>query len=214
MRSILIIEDDPAQLRLYSQALERFQLTCVPDGKAALRELNRALPDLIILDNVLAGGGRGVDLLPHLKDAAAHVPVIVITGTMKIRDQVSVLQGPRSAHYILEKPVELDELDQTVEAALSQCGLGEALNTLRSLEGTEKLAFSDIDRRFTDRLTRHHKLINQLRGEQQRANVSELSRQYEVSRKTIIRDLKDLIQRGQIPEANYPEWQTADDGEE
>ena len=33
---ILIVEDDPAQLRLYSKALRGYRLTCVASGSAAL----------------------------------------------------------------------------------------------------------------------------------------------------------------------------------
>ena len=44
------------------------------------------------------------------------------------------------------------------------------------------------------------------RGTTERPNVSSLSRDFNVSRKTIIRDLQDLIRRGQLPEEIYPEW--------
>ncbi|MFO1488954.1 MAG: response regulator [Verrucomicrobiota bacterium] len=207
MASILIVEDDPKQLKLYGKALRGHRLTCVSNGTAALSAINEARPDLIILDNVLEAGDRGVEILPQLKAVAAHVPVILISGTLKIREQLAALQGPRSAHFVLEKPVDLDEFDRTVQTALTECGLGETVAALQSLERAEKIVSSEPDRRFTDRLARQHELVKRLRGATERPSISALSRDFDVSRKTIIRDLQDLIQRGQLPEAVYPEWQ-------
>ncbi len=214
MASILIVEDDPKQLRLYGKALRGYRLTCVATGSAALKTIAETRPDLIILDNILDAGEKGVEFLPKLKAVAAHVPIIMISGTLQIREKLTALQGPRSAHYILEKPVDLDELDRTVEIALTECGLGETVAALQSLERAEKLAVSEPDRRFTERLSRQHEMIKCLRSTKERPNISNLARDFDVSRKTIIRDLQDLIQRGQLPEEIYPEWNQDAAGEE
>lgn len=214
MASILIVEDDPKQLKLYGKALRGYHLTCVSSITAALKALDEAKPDLIILDNILADGERGAELLPKLKLAAAHVPVIMISGTLAIRDQLSVLQGPRAAHYVLEKPVDLNELDKTVEIALTECGFAETVAALQSLEHAEKIDTSEPDRRFTARLARQHEMIKQLRHATERPNVSALARDFNVSRKTIIRDLQDLICRGQLAEEIYPEWKTEVSGDD
>jgi len=214
MASILIIEDDPKQLKLYGKALRGHSLTCVSTGSAALAAIAEAKPDLVILDNILDEGEKGLEFLPRLKSVAAHVPVIMISGTLQIREKLAALQGPRSAHYILEKPVDLDELDKTVEIALSECGMGETIRALQSLERAEKTEFSEPDRRFTERLARQHELIKRLRGSTERPNISELSRELNVSRKTIIRDIQDLIRRGQLPEEIYPEWKQETGGED
>lgn len=212
--TILIVEDDPKQLRLYSKALRGYRLTCVSNATAALKSLSEARPDLILLDHVLAGGEKGADFLPRIKDAAAHVPVVVISGSLGVREQLQALQGPRAAHYVLEKPVDLDELERVVETGLTECGLGEAVRVLQALEQAEKIDASEPDRRFTERLARQHDLLKRLRNASERPNISGLSRDYAVSRKTIIRDLQDLIRRGQLPEAIYPEWQQELAGED
>jgi hypothetical protein len=93
-----------------------------------------------------------------------------------------------------------------VEIALTECGLGETIAALQSLERAEKIESSEPDRRFTERLARQHELIKLLRGAEARPNISGLARRFAVSRKTIIRDLQDLIRRGQLPEEIYPEW--------
>ncbi len=156
--------------------------------------------------NVFDDSEKGVEFLPRLKAVVAHVPVVLISGTLKIREQLAALQGPRSAHYILEKPVDLEELDKAVEIALTECGLGETVAALQSLERAEKIEASEPDRRFTERLSRQHEMIKRLRGATDRPNISGRAREFNVSRKTIIRDLQDLIRRGQLPEELYPEW--------
>jgi CheY-like chemotaxis protein len=207
MASILIVEDDPKQLRLYSKALRGYRLTCVSTGSAALRSLTEAMPDLILLDHVLSEGEKGTDFLPKLKQAAAHVPILIISGSLNIRQQLKALQGPDAAHYVLEKPVDIDELEQAVETALTECGLGEAVRMLQSLERAEKIDAAEPDRRFTERLARQHDMLKKLRGTTVRPNVSALARDYDVSRKTVIRDLRELTQRGQLPQQIYTEWQ-------
>lgn len=210
--SILIVEDDPQQLRLYSKALRGFRLTCVASGSAAVKALQAQIPDLIILDQVLADGERGADFIPKLKERAAHVPVLVISGTLDLPGQLQVLQGPQAAHYVLEKPVDLDELDRIVRQALDHCGLAETISSLQSLEQAEKIAPHEPERRFVERLARQHEILKRLRGAAEKPNISQLARDFAVSRKTILRDLHDLIQRDQLDPAIYPEAK-ADSGE-
>ena len=204
--SILIVEDDPQQVWLYSKALRGYKLTCVSSGSAALKEMESAMPDLILLDHVLADGELGAGFLPQLKAVAAHVPVIIISGTLDIQGRLKALQGPLSAHFVIEKPVDLQELEDTVTIALEQCCLGETVELLHSLERAEKLDATVPEHQFTERLDRQHQLLNLLRESSERPNISQLARQFHVSRKTIIRDLQDLIKRDQIDAAVYPEW--------
>lgn len=204
--AILIVEDDPAQLRIYTRALRGHRLICVATGSAALSSLAGQTPDLIILDHLLADGERGAEFLPRLKEVAAHVPVIVISGSLDIRSQLKVLQGPRSAHYVIEKPVDLDELEATIQTALNECGLAETVRELESLERSEKIDENDPERRFVERLARHAELLKRLRGAEQKPNISTLAREFNVSRRTIHRDLQDLVRRGQLDPAVYPEW--------
>jgi DNA-binding NtrC family response regulator len=196
--SILIVEDDPEQIGLYAQVLTDYRLTYVSTGTAALKALGVKVPDLIILDHVLATGELGVTFLPKLHAMAAHVPVIIISGTLDIAGQLQALQGPGSAAYVIEKPVDIEQLEQTVAIALNECGLAEAVQTLRSLERAELIEGSDRERLFTERLARQIELLKRLRGSSTRPNLSELAGEFHVDRKTIRRDLRDLIQRGQL----------------
>jgi len=197
--SILIVEDDPQQIRLYTQALAGYRLTCVSHGTAALAEIRKHPPDLILLDNLLQNGEVGLEFLPRIKEAAAHVPVIVISGTLDVRAQLNALSGPRSAHYVIEKPVDIGELEKTVERALNECGFAETVAALRSLENAEKIEAGDRERLFTERLARQLELLRRFRAADHRPNISELAVEFNVDRKTIRRDLHDLATRGQLP---------------
>jgi DNA-binding NtrC family response regulator len=203
--SILVVEDDPQQLRIYSRALHEYHLTSVATGTAALAELAKSAPDLILLDHILADGEKGADFLPRLKAVAAHVPIIIISGTLDIQGVLKALQGPHHAHYVIEKPVSVRELRSTVEVAITECGMAETIHMLQSLERAERLQALGMERRFTRRLDRQHDLLKRLRKTTERPNISELAREYEVGRKTIIRDLHDLIRRGQLTPPDTPE---------
>ena len=202
---ILIVEDDPAQIRIYSKALRGYRLTCVSTGSAALQNLEREIPDVIILDHILASGERGADFLPRLKDAAAHVPVIMISGTLDIQGRLQALQGSRSAHFFIEKPVDITQLRETVTRALDECGLDETVRALESLERAEKIESNEPERRFTERLARQNELLKRLRGSGHKPNITHLAAEHRVSRRTILRDLHDLIQRGQLDASVYPD---------
>jgi predicted HTH transcriptional regulator len=88
--------------------------------------------------------------------------------------------------------------------------MGEAVAMLRSLERAERIETHEPERLFTERLARQHQIVNQLREASERPNVSALARQFSVSRKTIQRDLTDLVHRGQLDRDLYPEWNAAD----
>jgi DNA-binding response OmpR family regulator len=208
LANILIIEDDPQQVWFYSKTLRGYRLTCVPNATAALSEIKRKPPDLIILDHVLTGGELGVSFLPQIKALAAHVPIIIISGTLDVQGKLAALQGPRAAHYVIEKPVDLGELEKAVEIALTECGFAEMVSMLESLERAEGPATSEPEHQFTARLARQHKLLLELRNTGTKPNITNLSAEYGVARKTIIRDLQDLIRRGQLDPAVYPEQES------
>ena len=65
--TILVIEDDPKQVRLYTKILAQYRLLAVDTGTAALKLLEQEFPDVIILDHQLANGEKGTEFLPLLK---------------------------------------------------------------------------------------------------------------------------------------------------
>jgi CheY-like chemotaxis protein len=133
-----IVEDDPKQIRLCGRVFAGCRLTFVNTGTAALAALEPECPHVIILAHTLAGGELGTDFLPQIKARAAHVPVIVITGTLGLAGLMAALSGPLAAHYVLCQPVALEELEAAVETPITECGFGETVQMLRSLEAARR----------------------------------------------------------------------------
>ncbi len=211
--TILIVEDDDFQFEIYEEALAGHRLLRVTNGSEALAAIPQAPPDVLILDHVLSAGERGLDFLPEFKELLPHVPIIIVSGALEVQQQLQALQGPRRAHYCLPKPVDVHALQRTVETALVECGQREVVRQFEALERSRRVDALELFSRSTDRLSRQNQISELLRGSQERANVSALAREFKVARRTIIRDLQELIRRGQLPPEIYPEWETPTPGE-
>lgn len=203
---VLVIEDDDYQFELYEETLEGYRLVRVRTGSEALACFRRIQPDVLILDHVLEQGELGLDFLPEFKELLPHVPIIIVSGALEVHEQLRALQGPRRAHYCLPKPVDLRQLRRTVEEALRECGPQEVVRQFEALERSQRIDALELLSRSTDRLSRQNQILARLRGQRQRANISALAREFKVARRTIIRDLQELIRRGQLPPEVYPEW--------
>lgn len=205
--TILIIEDDDLQYEIYEEALSRYILERVTTGSAALGHLSQHRPDVLILDHVLDKGELGLDFLPELKELLPFVPIIVVSGALDIEQQLKALQGPRRAHYCLTKPVDIQALKRTVEVALRDCGEREIVQQFEALERSHRIDAIDLFSRSTDRLKRQTQIRERLVKSPERPNISALAREFGVARRTIIRDVQELIRRGQVSPDVYPEWE-------
>jgi DNA-binding NtrC family response regulator len=204
---ILIIEDDDLQYEIYEEALSRYKLVRVSSGSEALALIPKNPPNLLILDHVLDRGELGLDFLPEFKELLPFVPILIVSGALEVQQQLQALQGPRRAHYCLPKPVDIRVLKQTVETALRECGERELVRQIEALERSHRIDAVDLFSRSTDRLARQNHIREQLVKSRQRPNISALAREFGVARRTIIRDLQDLIRRGQLKPEIYPEWE-------
>lgn len=212
---ILVIEDDDLQYEIYEEALRNYELVRVDTASEALKSVARRPPNLIILDHILGKGELGLDYLAEFKELLPHVPIIVVSGALEAHQQIHALQGPRRAHYCITKPVDLNELRRTVETALAECGETEVVRQFEALERSRRVDVEDLLSRSTDRLSRQTQIRQMLARAGERPNISALSRQFKVARRTIIRDLQELIRRGELAAEVYPKWQSEeDDGED
>jgi DNA-binding NtrC family response regulator len=204
---ILIVEDDDLQYEIYEEALAKYQLIRVTNGSEALARIAKDAPNLLILDHVLADGELGLDFLPEFKDLLPFVPIIVVSGALEVHQRIQALQGPRRAHYCLPKPVDIHELRQTVVTALKECGENEVVRQFEALERSRRVDAQELFSRSTDRLSRQNRIFEMIGRSKERPNISALARDFKVARRTIIRDLQELIRRGQLKPEIYPEWE-------
>jgi|SRR5215204_4960318 len=205
--TILIVEDDDLQYEIYEETLGHYQMIRVCSGSAALEQIAKTPPDLLILDHVLDRGELGLDFLPEFKELLPFVPIVVVSGALEVHQQMEALQGPRRAHYCLTKPVDVHVLRRTVETALQECGQHEAVRQFEALERSRRVDALELLSRSTDRLSRQNRIRESVGKSKERPNISALARQFGVARRTIIRDLQELIRRGQLKAEVYPEWE-------
>ena len=115
---ILIADDDRVHVRMVSNFLRQkgMEITPVYDGIQTLMFTRRISPDLIILDISMPAGG-GFEVLKKLKASSltAHVPVVVLSGSIDAADQSRVLES--GADAFVTKPAEYEELYRVL------CGL-------------------------------------------------------------------------------------------
>ena len=118
---ILIIEDDPLQLAVFSDLLRITGHDTDPAGSLAeaLSRLSGEPPDVILLDMSLRDGS-GAEFFAQARacEAWTKVPVIVCTGHLDAEVQWKRDCSEWDALRILSKPFGLDELRAEIRAAL------------------------------------------------------------------------------------------------
>jgi two-component system, NtrC family, response regulator GlrR len=118
MARILIVDDDPALLRLLSLRLrgEGHEVLEAVSGEAALARLDHELPQLLITD-LRMGGMDGLQLFEAVHRRHPLLPVLMLTAHGTIPDAVKALQ--RGVFGYLAKPFEARDLMAEVDRALA-----------------------------------------------------------------------------------------------
>jgi two-component system response regulator GlrR len=118
---ILLVDDDPGLLRLLSIRLraEGYEVEAVESAHKALAILNRFSPDLVITD-LRMDKMDGIGLLKELQTRSPGLRVVIITAHGTIPDAVVATQS--GAFGFLTKPIDKDELMQTVQKAIKVSG--------------------------------------------------------------------------------------------
>jgi two-component system response regulator GlrR len=118
---ILLVDDDPGLLRLLSIRLraEGYEVEAVESAHKALAILNRFSPDLVITD-LRMDKMDGIGLLKELQTRSPGLRVVIITAHGTIPDAVVATQS--GAFGFLTKPIDKDELMQTVRKAIKVSG--------------------------------------------------------------------------------------------
>ncbi len=116
---VLVVEDDTAQLSLIARRLRNTGLQVLPcsDPKEALKTLLDQRLDLLITDLQMAPMD-GLELLRVVRMLEYRLPVIVITGYASKRNAIEALN--LGANRMLEKPFDVDQLEEMVDEVLVQ----------------------------------------------------------------------------------------------
>ena len=129
-KDILIIDDDRDLVDTLRIVLEskQYEVRVAYDGKEGFGRIKEKLPDLIILDVMMATDTEGFDLayklqnMPEFRD----IPIIMVTSfpqamAEKGPDQFQHILGESwPVSYFIEKPVEPEKLLATVEDVIKE----------------------------------------------------------------------------------------------
>ncbi|MGA3245457.1 MAG: PAS domain S-box protein [Bacteroidota bacterium] len=124
LRTLLYVEDNPANLELVEQIIARhtnIRLLTAVNGDSGIEIANASHPDMILMDINLPGI-NGFEALKILRSdpATAHIPVVALSANAMPRD---IEKGLKAGFYrYLTKPIIVKELMDTLNAALEYAG--------------------------------------------------------------------------------------------
>ena len=120
LRTLLYVEDNPANLKLVEQLIARrpdMRLLSARDGNIGI-ELARANQPEVILMDINLPGISGIEASKILREdpATAHIPVVALSANAMPRDIEKGLQA--GFFRYLTKPIKVNEFMETLEVAL------------------------------------------------------------------------------------------------
>ena len=122
LRTLLYVEDNPANLALVEQLIERrkdLKLLTATDGHAGVQMACEHLPDLILMDINLPGI-NGLEALKLLQAnlQTAHIPIIALSANAVLGDIELALKAGFVRY--LTKPIRINEFMGALDVALNQ----------------------------------------------------------------------------------------------
>lgn len=120
--TVLIVEDDPLVNKAIKDALtgKYTRVFSYLNAAEAINDINLVAPDLILLD-IFLGPHNGLEILEQLRNQGYTVPVIIMTATTDIKMAVRAMK--LGAEDFIVKPIDLEQLEVTVEKALQNYDL-------------------------------------------------------------------------------------------
>ena len=120
LRTLLYVEDNPANLELVKQLIARrpdLRLLSAPDGVSGIESARVNQPEVILMDINLPGinGVEAMKILSTLP-STAHIPVVALSANVMPAD---ISKGLKSGFYLyLTKPIKFDLFMEALDKAL------------------------------------------------------------------------------------------------
>ena len=128
--TVLVVDDEENARHFVSDFLTQkgYEVKGAGTLKEARARVNEGVADIILLD-VQLPDGFGTDLLRETASMPLRPPIIIITAHADIDMAVESMKN--GAHDFLQKPIELDQLEKSVQRAGELVALRRELNHLR-----------------------------------------------------------------------------------
>jgi DNA-binding NtrC family response regulator len=142
-KTILIVDDDPAQRRLLQAAVERdgFHTRTADNGAQAVNAVEtHADIDIVLLDLVMPGMS-GQEALKEIRQRRADLPCIVLTASGGIDTVVQAMQSGASDFFV--KPARPERILVSVRNALEMSNLKTEVVRLKK-RASGQLSFDDM----------------------------------------------------------------------
>ena len=135
LHTLLYVEDNPANLLLIEQLMERradLRMLGAADGQRGIEFARAHLPDVILMD-INMPGISGIDAMKILRadPLTAHIPIIALSANALPGD---IAKGLAAGFYsYLTKPIKLDELMDQLDLALKSSAAHQNQATCQTL---------------------------------------------------------------------------------
>lgn len=118
-QTVLVVEDNPLNMKLIGSILEFLKLNCVAaeDGRTGFALAQETKPDLILMDMQLPDiSGLDVVQLIKAEESLRHIPIIALTAFAMKGDAEKFLAGGCDAY--LAKPFNMPDFMASVQKLL------------------------------------------------------------------------------------------------
>src|SRR6184192_471530 len=132
MVTVLVVDDDPPIRRMLERtfAAEGYRVEAAADGGEALAAVERAVPDLLVLD-VAMPGIDGLAVCRRLRSRGLALPILLLTARDGVPERVAGLDAGADDYVV--KPFAPDELLARIRALLR-----------RGRDSADVLAYADL----------------------------------------------------------------------
>ena len=144
---ILIVDDEPANLRLLERLFRRdYSVLTASSGQEALRLLGQHDVALLVTDQRMPGM-TGTELLKHIADTRPHMVRMILTGYTEMGALVEAINCGQVYRY-LTKPWDNDDLRLTVARALEHYETNKSHHELEVANKRLSLRLREMTRGF------------------------------------------------------------------
>ncbi len=140
-KTVLIVDDDPAQRRLLQAAVERqgFATRTAEDGEQAIAQAMDPAVDVVLLDLIMPGVS-GMEALAQIRQKREDLPVVVLTASGGIDTVIKAMQAGATDFFV--KPASPERVLVSIRNALK---VGELSGEVKRLKKKNAGTFTFAD---------------------------------------------------------------------